>query len=217
MDIINLSKELMWEQTQKNKAPAWQLTKMAVKKGRELSLRYGVDERPVLVSLYLSHTVFSSIWKGDIQKNHPKLSAEFSKNYLEKWGVGEAEQKIILEAIVSHHSKSYKSKIAEIVKNAECFKFVTVEGSLIWLHELGLRKVPFEEAVDKVIQKMEQKRSLLTFDECIKEADKNCDKILKLFKFSTSLQSVRVHGGDTRQSRLTGETLTRRKNLIPAV
>ena len=62
------------------------------------------------------------------------------------------------------------------------FKFVTVEGSLIWLHELGIRQVPFEEAVDKVIQKMNQKKSLLTFDDCIKEAEENCNKILKLFR-----------------------------------
>lgn len=67
------------------------------------------------------------------------------------------------------------------MKNAECFKFVTIEGSLIWLHELGLRGIPYEEAKEKVIKKMEQKRALLTLEDCIKEAEINCKEIIQLF------------------------------------
>lgn len=183
MDIVNSSKELMLKQTKKNKAPAWLLTELAIEKGKELSKRYNVDERLVLTSLYLAHTVFSPVWKGDVQKNHTILSSEFAKTHLDKWNISDEEQSTILNAIEAHHGKiPTKSKIAEVVKNAECFKFVTVKGSLILLHELGVRNVPFEEAVDKVIQKMEQKRILLTFDDCIKEAEENCKEIKKLFK-----------------------------------
>ncbi len=183
-DIVKLSEELMRKQTQVNKAPAWLLTELAIKKGKELSKKHDVDERLVLTSLYLAHTIFSLVWQGNIQENHPELSSEFVKKYLDEWSVDKNKQEIILNAIEAHHNKvPTKSKIAEVVKNAECFKFVTVEGSLIWLHELGIRQIPFKEAVDKVIQKMEQKKSLLTFDDCIQEAEKNCNKILELLKF----------------------------------
>lgn len=101
MDIVELSRELMYKQTQINKAPAWRLTELAIKKGRELAKKYNEDERIILTSLYLAHTVFSPIWAGEIQQNHPKLSAEFSKKYLEDWKVPENEQKIILNAIRS--------------------------------------------------------------------------------------------------------------------
>jgi len=182
IDIVALSRELMYKQTQINKAPAWRLTELAIKKGKELAKKYKEDERLILTSLYLAHTVFSPIWQGEIQKNHPKLSAEFSKKYLEKWEVTKEEQEIILNAIEAHHNDvETKTKIAEIVKNAECFKFVTIEGSLIWLHELGLRNIPYEEAREKVIKKMEQKRELLTLDDCIKEAEVNCKEIINLF------------------------------------
>ena len=182
MDIVNLSKNLMYKQTQENKAPAWLLTELAIEKGKELSKYYNVDERLVLTSLYLAHTVFSPVWKDEIQMNHPELSAKFVKKYLDDWNVSKDEQEIILNSIEAHHNKvQTKSKIAEVVKNAECAKFVTVQGSLIWLHELGLRQIPYDEAVDKVIKKMEQKRSLLTLDKCIDEAEKQCKEILKLF------------------------------------
>jgi len=184
MDIVNLSKKLMLKQTKKNKAPAWLSTELAIKKGKELSKKYKVDERLVLTSLYLAHTVFSPVWKGSIQKNHPKLSSKFVKKYLDRWEVSKKEQEIILNAIEAHHNQfPAKSKTAEVVKNAECFKFVTIKGALILLHELGTRNIPFEEAVDKVIGKMKQKKGLLTLVDCKKEAEKNCDEILRLFRF----------------------------------
>lgn len=158
------------------------MTELAILKGKELAEKYHEDERLILTSLYLAHTVFSPIWAGEIQQNHPNLSAEFSKKYLDEWNVSEDEQKIILNSIRAHHDGvKTETQIAEIVKNAECFKFVTVEGALIYLHEWGLRQVPYDEAREKVLKKMEQKRKLLTLDECIKEAEKNCQEIKKLF------------------------------------
>ncbi len=179
MDIVTLSKELMYKQTQKNKAPAWMLTELAVEKGDRLSKKYDVDERLVLTSLYLAHTVFSSVWNGDVQRNHPKLSSEFAKCYLEEWNVDKDDQEIILNAIEAHHNAvPTKTKVAEVVKNAECFKFVTVEGSLIMLHMFGLRGLSFTESVNKVMQKIK----LLTLSDCVSEAKENCRKIEKIFK-----------------------------------
>jgi hypothetical protein len=182
MNLVVLSRRLMRERTRRNKAPAWRLTEMAVKKGKELARKHDADERLVVSSLYLAHAVFDPVWKGEVQSHHPELSAVFVKKYLDEWNVSRKEQEIILNSIQAHHSKvPAKSKIAEIVKNAECFKFVTLEGSLIFLHELGLRQVPIEEAAEMVIEKMKQKRSLLTLKDCKKEAAKNCGEILRIF------------------------------------
>ncbi|MEI6426011.1 MAG: hypothetical protein WCO66_01525 [Candidatus Absconditabacteria bacterium] len=182
IDVIESSRKLMYKQTEINKAPARLLTEIAIKKGQELCKIYNIDETLVLVSLYLAHTVFSPIWDGETQKNHPELSAKFVKQYLDDWSVSKDDQLIILNAIEAHHNKiPTNSIVAEIVKNAECFKFISIEGSLIWLHELGLRQVPFDESVDKVIQKMGQKKQLLTLERCKLEAEINCNKILEIF------------------------------------
>lgn len=183
MDIVKQARDLMYSQTQINKAPSWRLTEIAINKGKKLAKKYNENEKLILTSLYLAHTVFDQEWGGEVQKSHPKLSAEFSKEYLNKWKVSDEEQKIILNSIEAHHNHiNTETKIAEIVKNAECFKFVTVEGSLIWLHELGLRQFDYDEARKKVIKKMEQKRELLTLEDCINEAELNCKKIYELFK-----------------------------------
>jgi len=182
MDIVRLSRKLMQEQTGKNKSPAWLLTEIAVKKGEELSRRYIVDEKIVVTSLYLAHIVFSPEWQDNTQKNHPELSSNFAKPYLKKWKVSAFNQGMILNSIEAHHNKvPCQTKTAEVVKNAECFKFVTVEGCSIYLHELGLRGINFHEAVERVIKKMKQKKSLITLKDCKKEAEKNCKDISKLF------------------------------------
>ena len=182
MNLVEMSRDLMYQQTQLNKAPAWRLTELAILKGKELAQKYQEDERLILTSLYLAHTVFSPIWAGEIQQNHTNLSAEFSQKYLDEWQVPRKEQKIILNSIQAHHDKvKVETKIAEIVKNAECFKFVTVEGALIYLHEWGRRQVEYEQARQKVLQKMEQKRKLLTLDECVKEAEENCQDFRNIF------------------------------------
>ena len=118
-------------------------------------------------------------------KKHSELSAKFAQTYLDKWNITREEQEIILNSIQAHHNKiPTKTKIAEIVKNAECFKFVTIEGSLILLHELGKKNLPYKEAKEKVIEKMEQKMKLLTLDSCILEAKENCKEIKKIIQIS---------------------------------
>jgi len=183
MNTIKLARDLMYARTKLNKAPSWLLTELAVRKGAKLAKKYRVDPEIVQISLYLAHTIFSRVWQGKIQEHHEQLSANFVKPYLKKWQVSPAKQDIILNAIEAHHAKrTTKSKAAEVVKNAECFKFVTVEGALISFHEFGIRGISMKESVSKVIQKMEQKLKLLTLSECKKEAAVNCREIRRIFK-----------------------------------
>jgi hypothetical protein len=181
-NIVEESRKLMRKQTLKNRSPAWLLTELAVAKGRELSRKYKVDERLVCASLYLAHTVFDREVNGPVQRRHPQLSSCFAKRHLDRWGVAAKEKGIILNSIEAHHAKvPTKSLTAEVVKNAECFKFVTLKGCLILLHEEGLRGVRLEDSVDYVLYKMNQKRKLLTLKDCITEANRNCRKIEEVF------------------------------------
>ena len=172
----------MQKQTLKNKAPVWPLTVISIQKGKELSKKYKVDEKLVLTSLYLAHTIFDTTVKGKIQKNHTQLSSQFVRSYLKQWNVSKEEQNIIINAIKAHHGEvPTKSKVAEIMKNAECFKFVTLKGCLIYFKDLKKRGYLYDEAIKQVLHKMETKKQLLTLKECKKDAEKNCREIKKVF------------------------------------
>lgn len=184
-NAIKEAKELMYNQTIKNGAPSWLLTTLAVNVGKQLARLYNVNEDIVVLTLYLQHLVFDPITKGEIQKNHPELSASFVEEHklLEKWNIPKEDRLVILEAIRNHHNKNKSNNlVVEVIKNAECQKFVTVEGSLIWLHELGLRGYDFEKAKELVFYKMEQKKSLLTLDKCIDKGNKDTSDIIKMFQ-----------------------------------
>lgn len=175
----------MFRQGKKNNAPAWELTEIAVAKGKQLARLYKVDEALVMASLYLAHTIFSDKLRDRIQKNHEKLSSNFVKKYLIKWKVPKGKQDIILNAIEAHHDKVlHKTKVAEVVKNAECFKFLTLKGALVCLHDFGRRGLPYDLAVSEVIRKMQQKLSYLSLPEQKREGKRNFDMIIKVLNNS---------------------------------
>ncbi len=176
------AKRLMQERLKTNKAPSELLIELAVKKWQELSRKYKANEDIVSISLYLAHTIFSPEWWSDIQKNHPELSANFVKPCFDNWKVNQEDQNTILNAIRAHHNdEPCESLEAEVMKNAECFKFVSLEWSLIWFHELWLRRIAYNQSKEKVIKKMQQKLELLTLDDCILEAKHGCVKIEEIF------------------------------------
>lgn len=172
----------MKAQTELNRAPVWSLTEIAVKKGQELARKYSIDEELVAITLYLAHSVFCQEWKGAVQINHPQLSAAFAEPVLDDLNITKEDRELVLNAIRNHHStESSPNLFAEVVRNAECFKFVTKKGALIFLHELGARGVSYEESENRVLEKMNDKFSLLSLKECIKEATEQCNQIKAIF------------------------------------
>ena len=196
-NAIDSARNLMYKQTLKNKAPSWLLTCLAQEVGEELAEEFGVDKNIVLLTLYLQHLLFDPITNGEIQKNHPNLSADYIVNnkLLENWNIPEEDREIILEAIRSHHKKEINPRlIVEVIKNAECQKFVTIKGILIWLHELGLRGYDYEKSKELVFYKMNQKKSLLTLKECVDRGNKSCDEIMSMFENKTIEQElIKLH------------------------
>lgn len=179
--LVLRAQKLMHQQTLKNNAPDWQLTEIAIKKGEELCKKYKVRKDLVLASLYLAHVVFDEEIKGKIQMNHERLSVNFVKKYLNDWKIKLSDQNIILNAILAHHDKiKTESLEAEVVKNAEGFKFLTTKGCLMYLHVLGGRGLSYSDSVKQVLYKMNQKYSYLTLKDCVVEAKKNKKEIIKL-------------------------------------
>ncbi|MFZ5391236.1 MAG: hypothetical protein ACOZAJ_03115 [Patescibacteria group bacterium] len=184
-NLVDQARRLMKKQTIKNGAPAWALTELAVSKGFALAKKHQARPDLVASALYLAHVIFSKVIKGRVQKKHTVLSADYVEPILKKWKVAPSDKEIIINSIRAHHGKEPTLSLeAEIVKNAECFKFVTVQGILIELHELGKRGLSFAEAINFAEYKMNQKLSYLTFPDCLREARANCRQINRLFNLA---------------------------------
>ena len=176
-----MAKDIARQQFEKNRAPAWSLTQLAVKKGDFLAKKHGANPELVVIALYLAHTVFDEDRGGEVQSNHCQLSADFAKSYLVEWDMPDHDQKIIVNSIEAHHDGvQTESKEAEVMKNAECFKFLTLEGISLFLADLRRRGYTHDEAAEYALDKMNQKRQLLTFEDCKQEADKHRELIMKV-------------------------------------
>lgn len=179
-NVIQAAEKVMRAQTKKNGAPAWSLTEISVEKGRHLARSKAVREDLVVLALYLAHSVFSKDIDGEIQRDHPFLSADFAKAFLEEQAVSNEDIEVVINAIQAHHDHvEGKSLEAEVMKNAEGFKFLSVEGAEIFLKDLQRRGMTLAEAKQEVKRKMSQKLGFLTFPECIVEARNNITLIEK--------------------------------------
>lgn len=181
--IIQKAKDLMLTQTKLNGAPAWPLTEIAVKKGRDLAKRHSAREDLVVTALYLAHTIFSTEINGPIQQKHRLLSADFADNFLKEQGVSSDDREVIQNAILAHHGHIPTEFLeSEVMKNAEGFKFLSLEGAHIFLEDLQARGLTLEQAKKEVIRKMNQKFEYLTLPDCIDEAKRNMTVIKELIK-----------------------------------
>ncbi len=164
--------------TDKNGAPVWELTETAVAKGRELAEKYGVDEVTVVVALYLAHICFDKVVGGKVQKNHPDLSANMAEGYLSDWGCPAEQKQNILAAIRDHHKPGKPATlVAEVMKNAECYKFITWDKLKLYYDDLLSRGYSREQSIKLVQRKFDQKKAVLTFPECIRDAEDDYTEI----------------------------------------
>ena len=180
-DIVAAARQYMLRKTRQHKAPAWLLTELAIVKARELFKYYPkVDKKAVLTALYLAHLHFG-IEKHE-QHRHSFKSAVLARKFLQRHHVSPLFIDKVVNAIEAHHAHvPCASFEAELMKNAEAFKFLSAKGALIMLHEGGLRGWNFKASREYTLFKMEQKFKLVTLPRCKREAVKGRREILELF------------------------------------
>jgi glycerophosphoryl diester phosphodiesterase len=179
--VIEKARALMLERTKTNGAPAWGLTELAVAKGDELAQAYDVDASLVKVALYLAHIVFSKERNSETMNNHMVFSAREAEIKLLEWGVSVELVEEIKKAIELHHNPIDSGNIYyEVVKNAECFKFLTAEGVRIFMADLKARGLSESEIQEYVHYKIKQKYGYLTLDKAKLEAEVALPEIEKV-------------------------------------
>lgn len=169
-NIIAAARRYMGQRTKQNKVPAWLLTEIAIAKAKELFLYYPkANKQIVLAALYLAHTHFGIERRQ--QHGHVVKSAALAKKFLKKFRVSQEFTNKVINSIEAHHGHvPCESVEAEIVKNAEAFKFLTLKGALVMLHDCGIRGWNFEKSRDYTLFKMEQKYKSVTLSRCKREA-----------------------------------------------
>jgi hypothetical protein len=183
LEIVEKAQSLMHERTITNGAPAWGLTKLVVTKGKTLAKAHGLDVSRVEVALYLAHIVFSKERDSETMKHHMILSAQEAKEKLSEWGVDSQIAEHICKAIEMHHTpEDSGDAYIEVVKNAECSKFLTTQGIHIFIDDLKKRGLSADDIRTYAHYKIAQKYGYLTLAEARHEADTEMPLINKIIE-----------------------------------
>lgn len=104
------------------------------------------------------------------QPKHVAMSAEYTKEILEKLNVDKQQREILINCVLAHHGQiPYQSIEAEIVANADAYRFISEIGVFTtYKFALGLGKT-HNEALDFVQFKLDEKFNILSLEQSKKE------------------------------------------------
>lgn len=114
--------------------------------------------------------------------DHIKMSAEKADEILEKASLSVKEKENIRHCILEHHGvNKFYSLESEIVCNADCYRFVSVQG---FSHSMRyMRDMPFADLVKLLNEKVAEKWNALSLDICKEELEPQHKTILEILKY----------------------------------
>ena len=170
--LIKKAEKLALSEIKKYNAPSVFNFNLSNKKGQLLAGKYKARKDIVLLGTVLMDLKIGQALSENRLKEHIKLSSTAAKNFLEK----EINDKKIIETILNcveaHHGTiKYESKEAEIVANADCYRFLTINGFLRVIADFSREGMPFNEAIKLAEEKAEEKWSIISLPEAKNELE----------------------------------------------
>lgn len=183
MDIIEESERFALEEIEKYGWPRRVAFEIANSKGLYLARELNADSLVVQVGTRLMDVKLGQAISENRINEHVKMSAEAAKEFLKKFDIDEKTKTKILNCVEAHHGEvSFICKEAEIVANADCYRFLTPKGFLEALISYGKMGLSLDEALKRIEEKVEEKRRMVSLDICRRELDKNYLQIKDFLK-----------------------------------
>lgn len=180
-DIVKAALDFDSEERERGNSPPLVLQEVLVEKTRELCRKLGADENLALISAYLMDIKIGQAIREGRVKDHIEMSFKAAEEFLKKFNLPKDILNKIENIIKSHHGNiPYGCLEAEIVANADCFKFLHPKAATFFLTDLGKRDYTFPEALDYFEKKIEEKHKIISLDICKKEAEEYYKLLHKL-------------------------------------
>jgi len=188
MDVVQEAKNFAQKEMEKFGVPSRIHFEISEKKARELAEKLGADKTITLVGVYLMDIKLGQASKERRISEHVRMSVEATKDFLEKFNLhAETKQKII-NCVEAHHGDvPFICKEAEIVANADCYRFLHPKGLFALLSILGKMGLQFEEILNLAEAKLEEKYKILSLDICKEELEPYYEQFKKLLKSAQEL------------------------------
>lgn len=171
-EIIKKAKKWALEEIEENGSPSLVNFSFSNKKGQELAEKLGGDKNLILLGTILMDIKLEECKNEGKLSAHTKRGAEATRKFLETFDIDEETKNKTINCVEAHHGTTdFICKEAEICANADCYRFLHPYPIFSYFIYLGNENKEFEEAVDQVELKIEEKWSILSLPICKAELE----------------------------------------------
>jgi|SRR3989344_9294147 len=191
--IIEKANKLAIKEIEKYGAPSIWNFRITNRQGQILAEKYKADKNIVLLGTLLIDLKLGQALKENTIKQHIKMSTDTARKFLEKEKVSKETLEKVIHCIEAHHGNiPYQSREAEIVANADCYRFLTLRGSLMFLVDLVKKeRESFDNALNYIEEKADEKWKIVSLPEVKKELKPNY-KLIKELVHKAKTSSVEI-------------------------
>lgn len=179
-ELIQEAKSLAYGNAKQFGAPAIFHIDFSAAKGIDIARKLSADEKIVSVGTLLMDCMLGPAMRDGKPQEHVEMSVKRADVLLDRFpDVEDQEKENILYCIREHHGvDAFYSRESEICCNADCYRFISVEGVLGGA--MDFRDISVEDFVALFLDKAEEKWNALSLDICKKELEPQYEAI-KIF------------------------------------
>ena len=178
-NFLKQARKLVYGEVKKTGMPSKLHVDLACEVGKRLAKELGANENIVEAGTLLMDCLIGKAIKERKLPDHVQMSLERANELLEQSSLSEEEIENIRHCISEHHgAEKFYSPESEICCNADCYTFTSIKGFFYAMRYL--RDMPFEDLIQLLRKKVDEKWSLLSLDICKKELTNQHRTIISL-------------------------------------
>jgi len=169
-EIIKKAREYALDEIDKFGTPKIEHFELSFEKGLLLAEKFEGNKDIVALGTILMDLKLGECIKENKIAEHVQRSSEAAQEFLKQFDIEEEVVKKIISCVESHHGvDEYYCLEAEICANADCYRFLSPFGIFNYLILLAGRKMDYDEYLNQLEYKMNEKYKTLSLDVCKEE------------------------------------------------
>ena len=179
--IIAVVQKAALEDINKYGSPPLKLFEISNKAGQKIAKSLKADSQLVMLGTLLMDFKLGEAISQNKLFAHVQMSRDAAEALLMANKLPESKLDIVLNCIDGHHKDiKWKYREAEICANADCYRFLTPNGVISFISDLGRRGMDMQEIKTYCLSKVEEKWEILSLPVCKQELKPNYFLLKKL-------------------------------------
>lgn len=167
-NFISQARKLAYDEVEKTTMPLKLHIDLATEVGVKLAKELGANGQIVEAGTLLMDCLIGQALKENRLVDHVQMSLDKTNELLAQSSLTAEQKENIHHCVLEHHGvEKFYSIESEICANADCYRFISIKGFMYATRYL--RKMPFNDLVELLSKKVDEKWSVLTINACKKE------------------------------------------------